>query len=327
MTLRRSILSDSLGVLASPAFGQITSRARKPIVGILWHAGKAEEEAPYHHLLIQSFQSLGYIDGESVSLVHRFPNEDPVLFTQMAAELAALKPDVLVAVGGAAPYMRKATSTLPIVFMYVPDPVGARLVADIRRPGGNATGLTNFSVELSAKRLEIMKEFVPGLARVGLLINPNAVISRLYVEQSRAAATSLGLKTEVFEVASLSAMEGAFDAMAQATMQAVIVNAESLFYLGKEALAKLAMARSLPMCVWVREVLEAGALVSYGADQRAIARRTAVYVDRILKGESPADIPVEQPSRFELVINAGAAKRLGLAIPPILLGRADDVIE
>jgi putative ABC transport system substrate-binding protein len=297
-----------------------------PKIGVLWHAASAEEETPYFGSLIEGFRNLGYSEGR-IALEHRFPNEMPELFASMAAELVSLKPDVLVAVGGAAPYAKKATATTPIVFMYVPDPVGSKLVESVRRPGENATGLTNFSLELSAKRLEYLKEIIPTLSRVALLVNPNAKISDLYIDQSNAAGPKLGLTTQAFQVRSLNELEGAFDAMVKAGMQAVVVNAESLFYQGKETIAKLAVARRLPTCVWVREVLEAGALASYGPDQRAIARRVAVYVDRILKGEKPADMPVEQPTRFEFLINLKTAKALGIEVPPTLLTRADEVVE
>ena len=168
---------------------------------------------------------------------------------------------------------------------------------------------------------------MPSLARVAVLINPNAKISGLYVRQSDEAAPKLGLTAQVFEVRSLSELDRAFDAMVKASMQAVVINAESLFYQGKEKIARLAIARHLPTCVWVREVLEAGALLSYGADQRAISRRVAVYVDRILKGEKPAEMPVEQPTRFEFVVNMKTAKALGLSMPQALLLRADGVID
>ena len=171
------------------------------------------------------------------------------------------------------------------------------------------------------------KEIVPSLARVALLINPTANISGLYVRQSNEAAPKLGLSTQAFEVPALGQLDQAFDAMLNAGMHGVVVNAESLFYQGKERIAKLAIARRLPTCVWVRELVESGALVSYGVDQRGIARRVAVYVDRILKGEKPADMPVEQPTRFESIINMKTAKALGLTIPPSILLRADQVIE
>jgi len=328
MIYRRAFLAGAVSSLSvsSLAHGQQRA-AKKPRVGVLWHAANIEEETPYFQSLSEGFRQLGYVEERNIALEHRFPDEKPELFTSMAAELVSLKPDVLIGVGSAAPYLKRATSTIPMVFMYVPEPVGAGLVETVRRPGGNATGLTNFSVELSAKRLQFLKEIVPSLSRVALLINPNAKISGLYVNQSNEAAPQLGLVTQAFEVRSLGELDRGFDAIVKAAMQAVVVNAESLFYQGKERIARLALARRLPTCVWVREILEAGALVSYGADQRAIARRVAVYVDRILKGEKPADMPVEQPTRFELIINMKTARALGITIPQALLLRAEEVID
>jgi putative ABC transport system substrate-binding protein len=325
MISRRSFIVGALSTVSMPFPATAQQTGTIPRIGVLWHAASAAEEAPFFGSLIEGFRNLGYVEGR-IALEHRFPDEMPELFASMAAELVSSKPDVLVGVGGAAPYLVKATSTIPIVFMYVPDPVGSKLVESIRRPGGNATGLTNFSLELCAKRLQYLKEIVPTLSRVALLVNPSAKISDLYIDQSNAAGPKLGLTTQAFPVRSLTELDGAFDAMAKAGMQAIVVNAESLFYPGREMIAKLAIARHLPTCVWVREVVEAGTLLSYGADQRAISRRVAVYVDRILKGEKPADIPVEQPTRFELIVNAKTAKALGITIPQTLLLRADDVI-
>jgi len=327
MISRRALIAGAASSLSvsSVAYGQ--KPRRMPRIGVLWHAANIEEESPYFGSLSEGFRDLGYIDGRNIALEHRFPDEKPALFARMAAELVSLKPDVLIGVGSAAVYVKKATSTIPMVFMYVPDPVGAGLVETVRRPGGNATGLTNFSVELSAKRLQYLKEIVPSLARVALLINPTANISGLYLRQSSEAAPKLGLATQAFEVSLLGELDQAFDAMLKAGMQAVVVNAESLFYQGKARIAKLAIGRRLPTCVWVKELVDDGALVSYGVDQRAIARRVAVYVDRILKGEKPADLPVEQPTKFELIINLKTAKALGLTIPQTLLLRADQVIE
>jgi putative tryptophan/tyrosine transport system substrate-binding protein len=323
---RRSFLT----LLGGAAFWPVAARGQGhspiPKVGVLWHAGNAEEESPYYGSLIEGFRNLGYSEGRII-LEHRFPNEIPELFASMAGELVASKVDVLVGVGSAAPYVKKATGTIPIVFMYVPDPIGANLVESIQRPGGNATGLSNFSVDLAAKRLQYLKELSPALSRVALLVNPNAKISELYIKLSKAAEPELGLTTEAFEVRRLDQFEGAFDAIAKANMQAVVVNAESLFYQAKETIAKLALAHRLPTCVWVRELVDAGALVSYGVDQRAIARRVAVYVDRILKGEKPAEMPVEQPTKFQLFINLKTAKLLGINVPPALGSFADEIVE
>ena len=198
---------------------------------------------------------------------------------------------------------------------------------NLARPGGNVTGLTNFAVQLSAKRLEYLKEAIPGLSRVGLLINPNVQITRRYIEESEAAAAILRLTIQLVEVRSVDDLESAFDAMIKARVQAVAVNAEGLFFQGRAIVAKLALARRLPTCVYSRETLEAGALMSYGPDQRAIFRRAAVYVDKILKGAKPADLPVEQPTRLEFLINLKTVKALGLTIPQSLLRRVDQVLE
>jgi putative ABC transport system substrate-binding protein len=326
MRRREFIAGAGAAFLAWPRAGYLQAQNRSSRIGVLWHAANADEEAPYFGELARGFRDLGYNDNR-ITFEHRFPDEKPELFTSMAAELVASKPDILVAVGGAAPYAKRATETIPIVFMYVPDPAGSKLVENIRHPGWNATGLTNFSVELCAKRLEFLKEIAPTISRVALLVNPTVKISELYIEQSNAVGPKLGLTTQPFQARATSELEGTFDAMVKAGMHAAVVNAESLFYQGKHAIAKLALERRMPTCVWVREVLEAGALVSYGADQRAIARRVAVYVDRILKGEKPADMPVEQPTRFQLLLNLRTVKALGLTVPQSILLRADEVID
>jgi putative ABC transport system substrate-binding protein len=327
MISRRALIAGTMSSLAASALADAQPQRRIPRIGVLWHAANIEEETPYFQSLIEGFSNLGYIDGRNIALEHRFPDEKPELFTRMAAELVSIRCDVLVGVGSAAVYVKRATSTIPMVFMYVPDPIGAGLAESVRRPGGNATGLTNFSVDLTAKRLQHLKEVVPSVTRVALLINPTANISGLYVKQSSEAAPRLGLTTQAFEAPVLGHLEQAFDAMVTARMQGVVVNAESLFFQGKRRIAELAIARRLPMCVWVKELVDDGALLSYGVDQRAISRRVAVFVDRILKGEKPAEIPVEQPTKFELIINTRTAKALGLTIAPSLLQRADQVIE
>jgi putative tryptophan/tyrosine transport system substrate-binding protein len=321
---RRDFIAGLAGATAFPLGAG--AQQKMPKVGVLWHASDADGEWPYYGCLLEGFEALGYSQGK-IEFIHRFPDEKPEKFQSMAAELVAFAPDVLVGVGGAAPYVKKATSTIPMVFMYVADPIGAKLVESIRRPGGNATGLTNFGLELVGKRLEYLKEIVPQLARVAMIVNPTNPISNFYVEQSNAAGTKLGLTCKPYDVGTLAGLEPAFDAMVGDRMEAVFFNAESLFYVGKKRIAELALVRKLPCCGYVKEVLDAGALISYGADQRLIARRTAYYVDRILKGERPADMPVEQPTRFQLCINLTTAKALGLTIPPTLLARADEVIE
>lgn len=323
---RRDLMMLIAGTAAWPMMARAQDHRRVPRIGVLWHAGDEQAEAPFFGSLQEGFEALGYAKGK-IELVHRFPDEKPEQFMRMAAELVSLSPEALIGVGGAAPYVKKATSTIPIVFMYVADPIGAKLIESIRHPGGNATGLTNFGLELAGKRLEYLKEIIPSLSKVGLMLNPTNPISEFYVAQSNTAARKLGLTCKTYAVGSLESIDGAFNAMVTDGMEAAVINAESLFFLGRQRIAKLALERKLPTCAYLREVLEAGTLISYGADQRLIARRTAYYVDRILKGEKPADMPVEQPSRFELCVNMNIAKALKLTIPPTVLAQADAVIE
>ena len=299
-----------------------------PVVGVLWHAGSAEEEGPNFNALVEGFNALGYVDQNNIRLEHRFPNEVPDRFRSMAAELVASKVDVLVGVGTAtAPYAKNATTTIPVVLTVAPDPVAAKLVDSFARPGGNVTALTYFAGELAGKRLQLLKDSIPGLSRVGLLVNPNALITRPYIEDSQVAAAKLGLTLHVFEARSVDELEPAFDKMAAAGMQAVAIMTDSLFYQGRAIIPKLALERRLPTCAFSRETLEPGALMSYGPDILTVLRRTAIYVDKILKGAKPGELPVDQPTKFQLFFNLKTAKALGIELPAALLTNADELIE
>jgi putative ABC transport system substrate-binding protein len=301
---------------------------RRPRVGVLWHAANAEEEGPYFKALLEGFAALGYVDGHTITLHHRFPNETPELFQRMAADLVALKIDVLVSVGNvASPYAKNATETIPVVFILVADPIGSKLVDSLARPSGNVTGLTNFVSDVVGRRLQLLKELIPELSRVGQLVNPNAAAARLNIELTQEAAARLGFAVQLFEARSVEELERAFDAMAAAGLQAVTVNPEGLAFQARELIAKLALARRLALCAYSRETFEPGAFMSYGTDHLAICRRAAVYVDRILKGTKPSNLPVEGPTKFEFLINLKTARAIGLEIPPTLLARADEVIE
>jgi putative tryptophan/tyrosine transport system substrate-binding protein len=301
---------------------------RRPQVGVLWHAANAEEEGPYFKALVEGFAARGYVDGHTITLHHRFPNETPELFRRMAADLVALKIDVLVSVGNvASPYAKNATETIPVVFILVADPIGSKLVGSLARPSGNVTGLTNFVSDVVGRRLQLLKELIPELSRIGQLVNPNAAAARLNIELTREAAARLGFAVQLFEARSVEELERAFDTMAAAGMQAVTVNPEGLAFQARELIAKLALARQLALCAYSRETFEPGAFMSYGTDHLAICRRAAVYVDRILKGTKPSDLPVEGPTKFEFLINLKTARALGLDLPPTLLARADEVIE
>ena len=320
----------ALGGAASvwPLGAPAQDKRRVPKVGVLWHAGSAEEEGPLFTTLVEGFRRLGYIDGQTIILEHRFPNEMPERFRSMAAELVALNVDVLMSSGNAAaPYAKNATATIPVVAMLISDPVGAKLVDSIARPGGNVTGLSFFASELIGKRLQLLKEAVPGLSRVAQLVNPLAQISPLYVDLTQTAADQLALTVERFDARSRDELEPAFTAMAKADMQAVLTNSDGLAYAQRELIGQLALKNRLATAVYMREVLVPGTLLSYGPDALEICRRAAVYVDRILKGEKPGELPVEQPTKFQFVINLKTANALGIAIPPLLLNQADEVIS
>jgi putative ABC transport system substrate-binding protein len=299
-----------------------------PRVGVLWHAGSAEEEGAYYTGLLEGFRQLGYVDGVNITLDHRFPNELPERFRSMVNELVASRVDVLVTVGTqTAPYARDATTTIPVVFIFVPDPVGSKFVDSIGRPGRNMTGLSQFGADIVLKRLQFLKEMVPGLSRVGLLVNPATEVAGLYKRISDAAAAELGLENWTFEARAAEELGQAFDAMEAAGIQAVTINGEGLAYQHRVNIAGIAVAKRLPLAVWSRETFLAGALMSYGADQVAMCRRGPVFVDKLLKGAKPGYLPVEQPTKLEFFCNVKVAGALGLTIPPHLLARADEVIE
>jgi putative ABC transport system substrate-binding protein len=277
--------------------------------------------------VIEGFRDLGYTDGKNIVLEHRFAAEVPERFRAMTAELVALGVDVLVTVGPqTAPYGKAATTTLPVVFMGVPDPVGSNFVESLSRPGWNMTGLSNFGADILGKRLQFLKDVRPNLSRVGLLLNPNNPVSALYRRVTDTAAAELGLENHTFEAGSADQLKPAFDAMSDAGVQAITINADGLVFQQRAFVAKLALAHRIPLAVWSKESFDGGALMSYGPDQVAMCRRAAVFVDKILKGAKPGDLPVEQPTKVDLFINLNVAKSLGLSVPPMLLALAEEVV-
>ena len=316
-------------VLVSPFKAYAQQVSKIPRIGVLWHAASAEEEAIYLGALRQGLKDLGYVEGGTIALENRFPAEIPERFTSFAAELTALKVDVLVPVTRpAALAAQRATTTIPIVFIVVPDPVGSKLVSSLARPGGNITGLSSLSLDLSAKRLELLKVALPGVVRVGLLLNGNDQIGvRRYIEEHQVAADRLGLTLQPVEVRGPGDFGPAFSKMGRDRVSGVVVGPDGLFFAERRRTADLALAHRLPLMMNSRENLEAGALMSYGPSYPAIFRRAAVYIDKILKGAKPADIPVEQPAKFEFLINRKTAKALGITIADMALARADDVLE
>jgi putative ABC transport system substrate-binding protein len=331
MITRRNLLVG-LGLVslstALPASAQ--QGGKSPRIGVLWHAGSAEEERIPLGGLVEGFRNLGYVDGQNIILEHRFPNEQPERFFSLAAELVQLKVDVLIAVTRqAALAAQHATTTIPTVFIAVPDPVGSKLVDNLARPGGNMTGLTNMAVELVPKRMEILKEAIPGLSRMALLVNASAPeAARRYIEVAQTAARPLGFTLQPVEIRTAADIERAFSLITQSRLQGMCLTSDGLIYVEQRRLAQLALDRNLPLIGYTREMAQwAGMLMTYGASNVALFNRAAYFVDKILKGAKPADLPVEQPTTIELLVNLKTAKALRLTLPPSLVGRADEVIQ
>jgi putative ABC transport system substrate-binding protein len=328
--MKRRHFMTLLGALgfAWPVGARAQQSKGLPRVGVLWHAGSAEEEAVYLRAVTQGFADLGYVDGKSIKLEHRFPDERPERFDSFARELVALPVDVLVTVTQpAAQAAARATTKIPIVFTGVPDPVGSKLVNSLARPGGNITGFSNITSEISAKRVQLLKEAFPRMKRVALLVNPGDQAMGGFVNEAQNTAIALGLEVQIVEVRSLEEFEQGFQRVVDGGSEGVINAPSGLFYQGRALAGRLAAAHHLPYMTVSREMVEGGALMSYGPDFQVIFRRTPVYVDRILKGEKPADLPVELPTKFQFLVNLKTAKALGIAFSESLLLRADEVIE
>jgi putative ABC transport system substrate-binding protein len=274
-------------------------------------------------------RELGYVVGENLIIEGRFYGDRVEQLPALAADLVRLRVDVIVAGATPAPETAKrATSTIPIVMASHPDPVGSGLVASLARPGGNVTGLSTLTSELQGKRLQLLREIIPRLSRVAVLSNPTVPNQKADLRELEASARSLHMQLQVIEARASSDLDDAFSAATRERAGALIVLSGSLIFFAERArLAELAAKSRLPTVYGWREAATVGGLMTYGHNVSHTFRRAALFVDKILKGANPADLPVEQPTKFELVINLKTAKALGLTIPPSLLLRADHVIE
>jgi putative tryptophan/tyrosine transport system substrate-binding protein len=327
---RRQFISVLGGAtIAWPLAASAEEGAHKvPIVGVLWHAGSAEQEDIYLTVLRKSFNDLGYVEGKNIVLEHRFPAEQPDRFRSLARELVDSRPDIIIAVTVlGAVELKKLTSTIPIVFVLMADPVGFGLVESLAHPGGNATGLSLMLNDLSGKRLELLKEAVPNLSRVALLVDRTDAFRERTIAANHAAAEALGITLWSIEITTADDIEPVFANIAQERANGVVWGPGGLLYVERARLAAAALAHSLPSIVTIAEEVPPGLLMSYGQDLPDYFRRLASYVDKILKGAKPADLPVEQPTRFKLVLNLKTAKTLGITVPQTLLVSADEVIE
>jgi len=285
--------------------------------------GKARQGA-----FLQRLQQLGWIDGRNVRIDTRWSAGNDAETRKYATELAALAPDVILTAGSAAiEPMRQATRTVPIVFVIVPDPVGAGFVESLSRPGGNATGFMMFEYNLSGKWLELLKEITPGVTRAAVLRDPaiTAGIGQFAVIQS--VAPSVGVDVSPISVREVAEIERGIAAFARSPNGGMLVTASALAAVHRDLIITLAARYKLPAVYVQRHFVASGGLISYGPDFIDQYRRAADYVDRILKGEKPADLPVQAPTKYDLVINLKTAKTLGLTVPPSVLARADEVIE
>jgi putative tryptophan/tyrosine transport system substrate-binding protein len=278
----------------------------------------------------QELNKLGWIEGKNITIEFRFAEQKPERLPELAADLVRLKVDLIVVPDGTPALAAKgATTTIPIVMTNVGDPVAAGLIASLARPGGNITGLASLSTQLNTKRLEILKDAVPRLSRVGLLRNPGGSITlNLQLKEIRAAATALKLKLEEIETQPDSkGLESAFQTAKQKQVNAIMTLSYRPFFAERKWIAELAVKYRLPAIYFQKDFVDEGGLMSYGADYDDLYRRAAVYVDKILKGAKPADLPVQQATKFEFVINLKAAKQIGLTLSPEFLSRANKVIK
>jgi putative ABC transport system substrate-binding protein len=302
--------------------------SKVPVIGVLWHAASAEEEDVYLSVLRKAFQGLGYIEGKNIRLEHRFPAENPDRFRALARELVESKVDAIIAVSAlGAVEVKKLTSTIPIVFVVVADPVGFGLVESLARPGSNATGFSLMTNDLSGKRLGLLKEAIPNLSRVALLVDPTDPLKERNIKANQVAAAALRISIWPAEIAAPDDVEPVFSKIAQDRAEGVVLGAGSLLFNLRARIGAAAMAHKLPGLAYIAEEVPPGLLMSYGQDLPDFFRRAAAYIDKILKGVKPADLPVEQPTQFKLLLNRKAAKALGLTLPDTLLALADDVIE
>jgi putative ABC transport system substrate-binding protein len=292
--------------------------------------GSREQTLPFVNVFEEGLRSLGYRVGENVAIEYRFADGKMERMPALAADLVRLGVDIIIASGfiPSTVAAMKATTTIPIVMTTGVDPVGAGLVASLARPGGNVTGLAvDAGGEILGKRFELLKETLPNLSRLGILWNPDVAFIRNRQTSMIETARTLGLTTIPVEARGLDTLEQAFVTMVREGAQAFILQGDSVLFDYRDQIAEMALRSRLPAASLQKEYADAGFLLTYGADIRDLYRRAAGFVDKIFKGAKPADLPVEQPTKFELVINLKTAKALGITVPPSLLARADEVIE
>jgi putative ABC transport system substrate-binding protein len=300
----------------------------RPVIGYL----NATSPGPYAAnvaAFLEGLRETGWIEGQNVAIEYRWAVNHNDRLPALAAELVRSKVDVIVAGGGLLAVLsaKSATSTIPVVFPAVSDPVAAGLVESLARPGGNLTGFSPFQFELMPKRLELLTELVPQVRVVALLVTPNDPRNADLMEDLQKPAGAKGLQLHILKASSESELDAAFASLAELQAGALVVGVDPFFFIQREQLVALAARQAVPAIYPWRDLVAIGSLISYGANITALHRQAGIYVGKILKGAKPADLPVQQPTRFELVVNLKTAEALGLTVPPSILARADEVIE
>jgi putative ABC transport system substrate-binding protein len=322
----RLVVVLALVLLTAPLAADAQPRAKVPRIGFLSFGPSGLQQALVDAFL-QGLRGLGYTEGQNAAIEYRFAEERQERLPELAAELVQLKVDILVAPSLAAYAAKQATQTIPIVMATSGDPVATGIVASLARPGGNITGLSLISPELAGKRLELLKEAVPGLVRVAVLWNATHPDKALEWRETQVAAQALGVQLQSLEVRGPDDFDSAFAAAAREQAAALIVLGDPLTYAHRTHIVDLAAKSRLPAMYELREFAAAGGFLAYGPSVPDNSRRAATFVDKILKGAKPGDLPIERPIQFKLIINLKTAQALGLTIPPSLLFQADEVVK
>ncbi len=322
---RRDFIAGLAGAAAWPLMARGQQPAKLPTIGYFGTVA-ASAWGPWTTAFAQRLRELGWIEGRTVAIHYRWTEGRAERLAEIAAEFVRLKVDVIVTGGNAAVAAKQASSVIPIVFALMDDPLSMGLVASLARPGGNVTGLSMQQTELAGKRLELLREVVPGLRRLAIMANAENPASMAELRELQATARTLALEVVPSEISRAEDIAPAFEAL-KSRAQALCVVGDALAMTHRVRINTLALAARLPTIYNIREYVEAGGLMSYGPNIPDLFRRAADFVDKILRGAKPGEIPVEQPTKFDLVINLTTAKALGLTVPPTLLAQADEVIE
>jgi putative ABC transport system substrate-binding protein len=321
------VFAGSAAAAAWPLAARAQQHSTVPRIGYLFSFTRAEGEHLWQACR-QGLRDLGYVEGQNIILEPRLAEGHNERLPNLAADLVQIKVDVIVTAATPASRAAKAaTSTIPIVFVAVGDPVKAGLVATLARPGGNVTGLSLLTSDLSGKRLSLLMETVPKGSRVGILMNPDNPISAIFLEETKLAARQLGAELQPLDARSPKEIEQAFASAAGQRVDAIIVFDDPVLWSYRAQIVALTAARKIPAVYGYRDFVDGGGLMSYGPDRPDQYRRTAIYVDKILKGAKPSDLPIEQPTKFELIVNRKTAKSLGIELPASVIVGANEVIE